>query len=94
MVLWRLPMALAEVKLDGMLSGKLSDAELAAVYCSITAAVIFRLGRKEGLQGYHFLSESVGVPNSLFGGQLGQVPDSEPQVGLQVAYISCWGSNL
>lgn len=32
MVLWRLPMALAEVKLDGMLSGKFTDAELAAVH--------------------------------------------------------------
>lgn len=94
MVLWRLPMALAEVKLDGMLSGKLTDTELAAINSPITTAVILRLWRKKGLQGRYFLSESLRVPDSLFGRQFGQVPDSEPQVGFQVAYVSCWGSNL
>lgn len=40
MVLWRLPMALAEVKLDGVLSGKFTDTELATVHCPVTTAVI------------------------------------------------------
>lgn len=32
MVLWGLPMALAEVELDGMLTGKLTDTQLAPVH--------------------------------------------------------------
>lgn len=94
MVLWRLPMTFAEMKLDGVLSGKLTNTELAAVHCPITVAVILRLWRKERLQGHQFLRESLGVPASLFGGQLSQLLDSEPQVGFQVAYVSCRGSDL
>lgn len=40
MVLWRFPVALAEVKLDGVLSGKFTDAELAAEHAPITTAVV------------------------------------------------------
>lgn len=87
-------MALAEVKLDGVLSGKFTDAELAAVHCPVATAVIVRLWREEGLQGHQFVSESVRVPYSLFGGQLGQVSDFKPQVSFQVAHICSWGSNL
>lgn len=87
-------MALAEVKLDGVLSGELTDAELAAEHSSITAAVIGRLWQKEGIQGRYFLGKSVCVPYSLFGGQLGQVPDFEAQMGFQVTHICCWGPDL
>ena len=40
MVLWGLPMALAEVELDSVLTGKFTDTELAMVHCPITTAVI------------------------------------------------------
>lgn len=87
-------MALAEVKLDGVLSGKFTDAELAAVHCPVATAVIERLWCEEGLQGHQFFCESMRVPYSLFGGQLGQVPDFKPQVSFQVADICSRGSNL
>lgn len=87
-------MALAEVELDSVLTGKFTDTELAMVHRPITAAVILRLGRDERLHGQELLCQSLGVPNSLFRGHLGEVFESKTQVSLQMTDICCRGSDL